>query len=449
MPKPDVDVVTLVATQELPDAVGLTASWYVGVANPALGNKITNKSTVTSIGTIISEQIGSGVVVPDRVYIIQADLSVWVNGVPDPSITISNDGTGRPRILEDDYLDGKDWSLFQRGVEYMEKGNMWQNDVAGGGFRLTQVGDEFMSGQRFFLIFKPQISNVIVTPDAIARFTLGEVVLTTSSVASAVNDRKLILLQGATTAAISYELRAAYPENVLCVIETGGGTNKQSVITAPAGQTLWRGGTITRHVMGQVDYLALVRIGTVWRVVTAGDRWKRVGHMFHGGMPGPDVIVANGQTLAIADYPGLDDYCTAVNAYLPGSVITVAAWNAGDKGKWARDTVGGIIKCPDTRGQFIRSLDLGAGRDPDRVAAGTGSISGSYQQNQNKEHDHANGGYNELLENASVTGNGTVTVFDPPTGSNQPDLRSSAPLVPDGGAQSQPENLGFPYLISI
>jgi len=446
MPKPNVDIVTLVATQELPDAVGLSASWYVGVANNAVGDKITNKATVEDIGTIISEQIGSGVVVPDRIYVIQPDLSVWVNNVPDPSITITNDGTGFPRILNDAYLDGKDWSLFQRGIEYMEKGLAWQNDVAGGGFSLKQLGDEFAGGQRFFLIFKPQISNVIVTPDAIARFSVGEAIITTSSIASAVNDRKIIILQGATTAAVSYELRSEYPENVLCIIETGGGTNKQSIITAPAGQTLWRGGTIDRHIMGQIDYVALIRIGTVWRIVFAGERWKNVGKITFGGMPGPDTIVANGQTLPISDYPGLDDYCTAIEAYLPGSVVTILSWNS-NKGKWGRD--GTNIKCPDLRGWFLRGLDLGAGKDTDRVGLTQGSTPGSSQANQNKLHDHANGGYRELLENASITGNGTVTAFDPPTAANQPDLRSSAPLVADGGVEARPENIAFPILISI
>lgn len=447
MPKTDVDIVTLVAVQELATATIPDKTWFVPVAEPSVGNKIANKYTIEGIGNIVSEQIGSGIVVPDRVYVIQDDLSVWVNNVPDPTVTITNDITGRPRILNDDYLDGKDWSLLQRGIEYMEKGLSWQNDVSGGGFSLKTFGDEFSGGQRFFLIFKPQISNVIVTPDAIARFSVGEVVLTTSSVASAANDRKIILLQGATTAAISYELRAAYPENVLCIIETGGGTNKQSIVTAPSGQTLWRGGNITRHILGQIDYVALIRIGTVWRIVMAGDRWKKVGQIVFGGMPGPDTIVANGQTLPIADYPGLDDYCTAINTYLPGSVITISAWNAGDKGKWARDGVN--IKCPDARGWFLRGQDLGAAKDIDRNAAGKGSTPGDPQANQNKLHSHTSGIYVEALANASVTGNGTVTSFDPPTDINQPDLRSSEGLTAEGGTDARPDNLSFPILINI
>lgn len=434
MPKPNVDEVTLVATQELPTAVGPTKDWYLGIGNPAVGNKITNKGTIETLGTIISEQIGSGTVVPDRTYEI-GNLPVGV--------TITNDGTGFPRILNDPYLDGKDWSLFRRGTEYFEKGVQWQNDVAGGGFSLKEAGDQFEDGQKYFLIFKPFISNVIVTPDAIGKFSSGEQIINATSTALPSYDRKIILIQGTTSAAITYTLRAAYPENVICMIETGGGNNKQSIILAPGGQTLWRGGTVSRIVLGQIDYVALIRIGSVWRTVMIGDRWKRVGQTIYGGIPGPDVISANGQVLILADYPGLDDYLNAYNAALPGAVVSVGAWNAGDNTKWARDATSIIV--PKLNGWFIRNLDLGAGKDPDR-AGSAGNTPGSRQANQNKSHDHANGGFNNFLE---VNGQGTIMNFDPASGPFQPDLRSAAPALVNGGIQAQPENVGLPVLISI
>ena len=432
MPKPNVDIVTLVATQELSTAVGPDKTWYIGMGNSTVGNKITNKGTIETIGTIISEQIGSASDVPDRAY--------HVSALP-PGVTITNDGTGFPRILNDPYLDGKDFSLFRRGTEYMEKGPQWQNDVAGGGIRLTGVGDQFESGQDYFLIFKPVISNVIVTPDAIGKFSAGEAIITATSVASAANDRKIIIIQGSTTAAVTYTLRAPYPENVVCTIETGGGTNKQSIILAPAGQTLWRGGTISRLILGQLDYVIFVRIGTVWRVVACGDRYKRVLHLVMGGIPGPDVISANGQTLQIADYPGVDDALTALNTALPGSVITVGAW-ATDNTKWARDATS--IRVPKLGGWFPRFLDLGNGKDPDRGSAG--NIVGSSQANQNKAHNHNAGGYDKLLQN---DGHGTIVNFDDSSNPNDPNLLSAFPMVSNGGSESRGENVGLPALIYI
>jgi len=448
MPKPDVDVVTLVATQELTTQASPTADWFLPIGDPAVGSKITKKTTINMVGEVVSGIVGSAVLVPDRAYQIQPDMSVFINGVLDPDITIENDISGFPRILHDPYLDGKDWSMFRRGVEYFVKGQQWQNDVAGGGWSLKEAGDQFEPGQEYFHIYKPVISNVLVTPDAIARFTLGEAVVSATGNALAANDRKLILIQGGTSAAITYTLRAAYPENVLCVIETGGGANKQTIIAAPGGQTIWRGGMSGRIVLGQVDYIALVRIGTVWRVVASGERWKNVGTIVMGGIPGPDRIAANGQDLQITDYPGVSDYITTLNTIFPGSVITIAAWNAGDKTKWATDGI--IIRTPDLRGWFPRFLDLGANKDPDRGII-PGATVGSSQASANKAHNHAavdDERYNRILLH---DGFGTVQFVDnnDPSGT-EPNLLNSRAMAVEGNAvEARPENVGLPALINI
>lgn len=455
MPKPNVDIVTLVAVQELSMATLPTKDWVLPIGDPGAGIKIANKTTIETIGTLVSEQVGSGAVVPDRRYLIvdnAGNLEAWPNGAADPEVTITNDGTGRPRIINDPYLDGKDWSLLRRGTEYMPKGPQWQNDVPGGGFRLTEAFDEFVDGQEYFMIFKPVISNVIVTPDAIGKFSNGEQIVTATTSAGASHARKVIIIQGAAAAAPTYTLWEDYPENVLCVILTGGGSNKQSIIMAPAGQTIWRGGALTRLVLGEVDYAHLVRIGTTWRVVESGERFKHIGHKVFGGIPGPDAISANGQTLQIADYPGLDDWLTLYNAALPGAVVSTAVWNTGttNRTKWGRNAT--TIQVPDLRGWFPRGLDLGAGKDTDRVSAGLGSIPGSQESNQNKLHSHGNNGsglpgnnWDKLL---TVNGEGTIAGFDDGP-SPQPNLLSALSLVADGGSESRPENVAFPWIINI
>jgi hypothetical protein len=337
----------------------------------------------------------------------------------------------------------------------MAKGPQWQNDVVGGGIRLTEAFDEYVVGQEYFLIFKPVISNIIVTPDAIARFSSGEQIITSTTVATASHARKLILIQGAVSAAPTYTLWDEYPENVLCVILTGGGANKQSIITAPAGQIIWAGGPVTRLVLGQIDYAHLVRIGSAWRVVERGERWKHIGNKLFGGIPGPDVLSANGQTLQIADYPGLDDWLTAYNAALPGAVVSVSEWNSGgltgpNRTKWGRDAT--TIKVPDLRFWFPRGLDLGAGRDVDRMSAGTASIPGSQQLNQNKSHNHGNngsGGIGDAWDNLlTINGQGTIAGFDDGP-APQPNLLSALPLVAEGGIESRPNNVGLPWIIYI
>lgn len=434
MPKTDVDIVDLIAINELSPAVGMDNTWNLPVSSPGLAQKIANRATIEELGNVISEQIGSGQVIPDRVYTIGGEMhgSTIANG--------SDLGfTGTNNVIQDPYLDGKDWSLFLIGVGYMEKGSRWQNDIVGGGFRLTQVGDEFGDGTQYALIFKPQFSSVIVTPDAVARFTSGEQIVTANTAAGPSLDRKLILIQGATSAAVTYTLNPAYPENVMCVIETGGGSNFQSIVQPPAGQTMWRGGTITSHILGQIDYIALVRIGTVWRVVFAGERWKHVGEGVYGGLPGPDRLSANGQVLQRSSFPGVDLFLDQYQVALPGSVITTGTWNSSpqNQGKWARDATTIIV--PRIGGRFIRALDLGSGFDPDRVSAGTASIPASFEAQSIESHSHPLDG-RLLTEGVAGSGPGGITSGTsgviPTTGTT-------------GSTETRPDNIALPFYFLI
>ncbi|MGE7777386.1 hypothetical protein ACQKLP_21890 [Chitinophaga sp. NPDC101104] len=432
---PEVDIVNLVAVQDLPPGIAVTKDWPMVVGDPA--TKRAYKIPVETAGDIIADQLGSAVNVPDRVYTIGGEMH---------GATLENDATpgsptfGKPIRLVDAYLDGKEYGVDLRGTGFMEKGPEWQNNVSGGGFHHTKTGAYFVNGQKYKLEFKPVISSVVATPDAIARFTSGVQVVTSSVTAGAGFDRKLILLQSATTLAITYTLNAAYPENVLCVIRTGGGMNKQSIVAAPVGQTMVRGVSLNpaRVVLGEIDYVMLVRIGTVWYVVAQGDRWKYVGMPVFGGIPGPDLIRAQRQTLQANEFPGVDDYCVALAAAYPGSVVSIAQ-AAANPTKWARG--GGVIMVPKYDGWFPRFLDLGSGKDPDRTEP---NIVGSTQASQNLLHNHTNGGYDELLKS-----DGTNTVASRDNTPGEPNLGSSGGMLASGGSEARPENVGFPALIRI
>lgn len=424
MPKVNVDIVDLIALQELSEAVGAVGADYLyfGKDGELLGRKI----KISDVGNIIATQLGAAMNRPDRVY-------KPFSTMPDGS---SLSGTN---TIIDPYLNGLEYNVHRRGTELMVKGDEWQNDIVGGGIRLTIPGDEFVLGDIITVSFQPQISGVISTPDAVARFTLGEQEITADTVAGPANDRKLIMIQGATSAAVSYTLNSTYPENVLCPIVTGGGLNKQSIILAPAGQQITQGTVLSRLVLGEVDFVFFVRIGNYWRVVNRGDRWKRVGQVVYGGIPGPDTISANGQTLLAADYPGIDDYLTALEAALPGSVVTVSQWNSPDnanKGKWARDATS--IRVPKLQGRFIRGLDLGAGFDPGRSGsnASKGVIAGDLEAMDLQAHAH---GYKKGKLQANPDGGGIADYV------GQEDGQTDS----TGGVETRPTNIGLPVLICI
>lgn len=425
MPKPNVDIVTLVAVQELPPGVSVTKDWPMVVGDPA--TKTAYRIPVEMAGNIIAGIIGQAVNRPDRVYIPGVSMPAGSSVSPD-----------RTQLI-DPYLNGLEYSMHIRGVEYMVKGSEWQNDITGGGATLYG-GFLFEDGQVVTVSFKPEISNILAAPDAVARFSNGVKVVVGDATASALDDRKLIVIQGATAAAPTYTLRADYPENVLCEIITGGGNNFQSIIS-PGTRNMFAGGTVSRIVLGQADFVKLVRVGNMWYVLDRGERWKHVGRPGFGGLPGPDMLAANRQSVLETDYPSLVDYVTALAADNASNVVSITAAGANPT-KWARG--GGVIMLPSYLGWSPRFLDQGAGKDVDRGTAGTANVIGSTQANQNKSHTHANGIHSQLL---LKDGQGTAINTD--NTATEPNLRTSATMLTEGGIEARPENVGLPALIHV
>lgn len=425
MPKTNVDIVTLVALQELATATTPTGDDYLywGRVGELLGRKI----AISTVGDIIATQIGTAINRPDRVYQPGVDMP--------PGSAVVNGVSGLPDTIEDPYLDGLDYSVHRRPIEWLIKGQEWQNDVVGGGFRLTQAGDQFVDGDIITVSFKPEISSVISTPDAVARFVdaSGIALVTATSTLTASSQRKLIFIQGAT-AVVSVTLDATYPEGVLCALLTASGTQRQTTIIAPAGQDIYLNGVQTSFVLGQSEYAYLVRLGTRWYVTSISDGWQKVGQIVFGGVPGPNTISANGQTLQIAEYPRVNSFLDALNAALPGSVISVGAW-ATDNTKWARDAT--TIRVPKLGGWFPRFLDLGNNVDPDRTTQEKNTV-GSTQAMQIQLHNHDVG---DIAPN-------------PNTGGSLFFMRGGTPIGDvitqnTGGNETRPINVGLPALIYI
>lgn len=381
--KPNVDKVTLLAINEMLYYAGITENSLIPFGRSELSDKTGYVTTVNDLGVFIATQIGTAINRPDRYYKPGVEMP--------PGAVIYNDpDTGEPVGIYDAYLNGLDYSLHLRGVEWLEKGEEWQNDLVGGGWRFTD-GRLIEDGQFIVVSFKPQISSVISTPDATARLfdQSGIALVTASTTMTAGNQRKLIIVQGAAAAAPTITLDSTYPEGVLCRIKSMSGLNKQTIIVAPVGQTLQRDSNTTstpRHIIGQTESVDLVRFGTTWYVMPAGDGWLKVGHTVFGGIPGPNAISANRQPLLVADYPRVEDYLIALEAALPGSIVSVAARN-GSPTKWAYDPGGTVMYTPGLGGYFPRFLDLGANIDPDR-STGAKSQLGSSQSWAVGDHKH-------------------------------------------------------------
>lgn len=423
---PNVDIVDILSVHELGIAPGTAdETWELPLCNPATGTSY--RITGTDYTAIISGIIGSGIVEPDRVYVVD-------RGQPDDPVA----GTD---TVNDTFLDGKVYSLELRGVGFLEKGVEWDNDVAGGGWRLLN-GTLFNSFEFYTVHFHPQISPVISTPGAIGKFVDGIQLISSNTTITTGMFRKLIVLTNGYTVTLS----GSYPENVIHAFTHNGPSNKQAVLTAPGGQTFsWNGGTTSTLWLGKNERVGLIRSGSTWYVAYDTMGYDKVGLIVPGRLPGANQLIAQGQTVLRSDYPRLLDYINRLNAAYPGVVVNAAQW-ATNKTLWGFGDGSTTIQVPDLRGYFPRWLDLGAGIDVDRNNSGIGSKPGSAQADAVRSHNHSNSGYDRLL---TYSGQGTATGFDPATGATEPDLRSSLPISPYGGSETRPINSAELPLINV
>lgn len=376
--RPNVDKVDLYSIRELSPAAPLTPdqSWYLALCNPATG--VSYRCDITLISDIISNMIGTGIVLPDRVYRIGSSMPSGA------SVGTYMDIDGLLKgYINDPYLDGKVYSVNRRSVELMVKGVEWDNDQPGRQVRLllsdaTGNGDIFSDGEIVTLQFQPQISPIISAPDAIARFTAGVLPVFGNTTLTASSHRKLISIQGAGVITLS----STYPDNVLCAISQNTATNSQSTIKAPAGQQiLFNGVSVNEFWLGKNEKAMLVKVDSLWYIVDDNMGYDKVGTIVPGRLPGPNQIIGIGQTILRSDYPRALDYLNKLSAAYPGSVLNAASWSsARTYWGWGNGTT--TLQVPDLRGYIPRWLDLGANVDEDRNSSGLGNKPGSAQAGQ-------------------------------------------------------------------
>lgn len=126
---------------------------------------------------------------------------------------------------------------------------------------------------------------------------------------------------------------------------------------------------------------------------------------------------------------------------------------------------GGMFNLPDLRGRFVRGVDRGAGRDPDRAARsaanGGGNAEdrvGSVQGSQFSSHAHSvnDPGHTHTFSNRPLTHGGSLPGYAAGSVWNSDgfDLRSGVPsnrtgitLGTSGGSETRPVNVGLNYII--
>lgn len=101
-----------------------------------------------------------------------------------------------------------------------------------------------------------------------------------------------------------------------------------------------------------------------------------VGTIIYAHILQPGYVKANGQLISREEYPGLYKYASD-NQLL----LSETDWANEMQGLFAEGDGGKTFRVPDLRGQFLRSMDDGAGFDADRVL-------GSKQGHASVQHQH-------------------------------------------------------------
>jgi len=197
-------------------------------------------------------------------------------------------------------------------------------------------------------------------------------------------------------------------------------------------------------------------------------RWMQIDVRTNTVGPGGYVAISPAQPITPAPY--------AINASFPAGTIVAylgtnppAGWllcdgSAVSRTNYARlfDVIGiangagngsTTFNLPDLRGNFLRGLDGTAGVDPDkaaRVAANpggnTGNALGSLQTDQVRNHNHANGNFNRILQ---LNTGGATTVTGTDVTAQEPDIVNAAPLTGGGGNETRPRNIYANFIIKF
>lgn len=219
---------------------------------------------------------------------------------------------------------------------------------------------------------------------------------------------------------------------------------------------------VSNIILAATETIELVLIGTRWLVRSFSGNLTSVGNTFYDYKERRNTLVCNGSLVARADYPRLWAFAQTLGS----SLLTDVAWNGSPDniGFFSSGNGSTTFRIPDLRGVFVRSLDLGSGRDNGRIT----EQPGGYEQEAFKQHLHPNGSLKFFTTQGSGGGQYGIVKKNPEISVTYWDL--SAPNFPPpdfggfivthydnensntanaGGAETRPKNIGLIPLIKV
>ena len=140
---------------------------------------------------------------------------------------------------------------------------------------------------------------------------------------------------------------------------------------------------------GEIVWLLSLGGGGGWIVMKFEGNLYNVGDpVYSYAMNKPGALMRIGQVVNRADYPRLWSFVQTYGA--SGLLVPEGTWtsSSGYRGRFSDGDGVTTFRLPDDRGLFDRALDMGAGVDAERVAAGVHNVPGSFEPEAFAAHTH-------------------------------------------------------------
>jgi hypothetical protein len=445
---------TLVPIPDLPPAPGnWNLTWQIAIANPA--TKRAYRLPSSDYADTLVEQGAFADIRNTKFYVAGRGNP----GDPAPGDTTIVDATLQGYTFAAVNL--RNTGYLQPGLEYdfdnVDTIQFFSLDPEVPGYY------EFNAGDVVAIQFEPKISSIVAAPGSVGKLYAG-VKRQTATGTILPDDYQKIQEVLATASAVTLTLPpvADYPPGVCLTITTFAVNTYQTGIQTQVGEKIFiTGGNTNLIYLGVDEFVTLVPgddgAGNAgWFIASISESFKQVGKVVWSYVPLPNTIILDGTPLSKALYPRGVQLVNKLNTLYAGAVVSDGTWQADprlNRTKWSFGPDANNLRRPDWRGLSPRSLDLGRGIDTDRGA--DGSVPGSYQTDQIKQHNHlpANTKFNKLLASADEPdgegGHFTAAIYGGTYNDKRPKVNNSGQMQDFGGTETRGINGGLLPLLCI
>lgn len=351
-------------------------------------------------------------------------------------------------------LDGKDYLVFKAGQGPLTWGVDIQT-ISGGGFEL--INGTLFGGEEPYTV---QYSNVTSSTTSSGKAYPSDVIEITADTAfGSTHYSKLLEVISASSSVLTITIASldTVPNGTLFGINTHNGNQRGVTLQLNVGRYCWvnttANGPQQRNAVyiGRGESVTFIKKGSALRVVQWDGDYRRVGQrVFSDGLRPVNALPETGGWYLFTEYPRFVNWYLAD---LPGAELGTGTQDVvPDQTNRVKFIMGSTkFWMKDTSGLFYRATSVDDNVDPDAPR-----LSGNYQADDNKQHNHVEAPFNRASARASDIDNTATPAgldSDLPSseyavGNMSADDWADATIV-DQGSEARPKNVAVNFYVII